>query len=80
VHDQLYIPLGDADDEEVLLRRRALETNYRYRTNVGVRYTFGSVFQQRRKSAPGWLIGERKRLRRGISPELSRPQPDRSRR
>lgn len=44
VHDQLYIPKGDADDEEVLLRRRALETNYRYRTSIGIRYTFGSVY------------------------------------
>jgi hypothetical protein len=44
VHDQLYIPKGDADDEEVLLRRRALETNYRYGTSVGIRYTFGSIY------------------------------------
>ncbi|HSJ24098.1 MAG TPA: hypothetical protein VK929_05465 [Longimicrobiales bacterium] len=44
VHDQLYIPKGDADDEDVLLRRRALETNYRYRTSIGLRYTFGSIY------------------------------------
>lgn len=44
VHDQLYIPAGDLDDEEILLRRQALETNYRYRTSVGIRYTFGSVY------------------------------------
>lgn len=44
VRDQIYIPRGDASDEEVLLRRRALETGYRYRTSVGLRYTFGSIF------------------------------------
>jgi hypothetical protein len=30
VRDQIYIPKGDASDDEVLLRRRALETGYRY--------------------------------------------------
>jgi hypothetical protein len=30
VHDQLYIPKGDATDEEVLLRRRALATDFRW--------------------------------------------------
>jgi hypothetical protein len=44
VRDQIYIPKGDASDEEVLLRRRALETGYRYATSVGVRYTFGSIY------------------------------------
>jgi hypothetical protein len=44
VRDQIYIPKGDATDEEVLLQRRALETGYRYRTSVGLRYTFGSIY------------------------------------
>jgi len=44
VHDQLYIPAGDADDEDILLRRRELETNYRYGASVGLSYTFGSVY------------------------------------
>ncbi|HSJ09586.1 MAG TPA: hypothetical protein VK928_06710 [Longimicrobiales bacterium] len=44
VHDQLNIPAGDADDEEILLRRRALATNYRYGTSIRLRYTFGSVY------------------------------------
>lgn len=44
VRDQIYIPKGDATEEEVLLRRRALETGYRYGTSVGLRYTFGSIF------------------------------------
>ncbi|HSK18219.1 MAG TPA: hypothetical protein VK912_03720 [Longimicrobiales bacterium] len=44
VRDQIYIPKGDATDEEVLLQRRALQTGYRYGTSVGLRYTFGSVY------------------------------------
>lgn len=44
VRDQIYISAGDATDEEVLLQRRALETGYRYRTSVGLRYTFGSIY------------------------------------
>lgn len=44
VHDQIYIPAGDLDNEEILLRRQALATNYRYDMRVGVRYTFGSVY------------------------------------
>jgi hypothetical protein len=44
VRDQIYIPKGDATDEEVLLRRRALETGYRYYSAIGLRYTFGSVY------------------------------------
>ena len=44
VRDQIYIPKGDASDEEVLLQRRALETGYRYGTRIGLRYTFGSIY------------------------------------
>ena len=44
VRDQIYIRKGNATEEEVLLRRRALETGYRYGTSVGLRYTFGSTF------------------------------------
>ena len=44
IHDQLYLPAGDATDEEILLRRRQLATSYRYRFSVGLSYTFGSIF------------------------------------
>lgn len=44
VRDQLYIPGGDLSDEEVLVRRRQLETSYRYFGGVGLSYTFGSIF------------------------------------
>jgi len=44
IHDQLYLRAGAATDEEILLRRRQLATNYRYRFSVGASYTFGSIF------------------------------------
>jgi hypothetical protein len=44
VRDQLYLPKGDASDEDVLLRRRELATNWRYFFNFGIGYQFGSSF------------------------------------
>ena len=42
--DQLYLPRGEATNEEILLRQRQLATGYQYSVNVGVSYTFGSIF------------------------------------
>jgi hypothetical protein len=44
VHDQRYLPAGDASAEEILIRRRQLATDYTYYVSVGLGYTFGSVF------------------------------------
>lgn len=44
IHDQLYLPAGGATDEEILLRRRQLATDYSYYTSVGFSYRFGSAF------------------------------------
>ena len=44
VRDQLYIPARDLTDEEVLLQRRALETNYRWSFSFGITYQFGSIY------------------------------------
>jgi hypothetical protein len=44
VHDQIYLPKGGADPEEVLLRRKAISTNYRYYTSIGLTYSFGSIY------------------------------------
>lgn len=43
IHDQINLPKGDADLEEVLLRRRQLETNYEAGLGFGFRYRFGSL-------------------------------------
>jgi len=44
VNDQLYLPRGDATDDEVLTRQRALATSYRYSGSVGLSFTFGSIY------------------------------------
>lgn len=44
VHDQIYLPKGDASLEDILLRRRKLETTYEINGRVGLRFTFGSIY------------------------------------
>ena len=44
IHNQLNLAKGDADLEEILLRRRQLETNYRGGLFFGLRYRFGSIY------------------------------------
>jgi len=44
IHDQLNLPLGDYSDEDILLRQRQLQTGFRYWGNVGITYTFGSIY------------------------------------
>lgn len=44
VHDQIALPRGPASEEDVLLRRRQMETDYQYSFSLGLSYTFGSIF------------------------------------
>jgi hypothetical protein len=44
IHDQLYLPRGDASVEDVLLQRRKLATTYEFEGNAGFRFTFGSIY------------------------------------
>ena len=45
VHDQLYVEGEEGlSDEEILLRLRALQTSYEFDTRIGLRYTFGSIY------------------------------------
>ena len=44
VRDQVYLPRRGASDEEVLLQQRDLLTDFEYRLNVSLSYTFGSIF------------------------------------
>lgn len=44
VQDQLYLPRGEASNDEVLTRQRALATAYRLSASVGISFTFGSIF------------------------------------
>jgi len=42
--DQLSLPMRDATAEEVLLRRRELESQYSYYTSMGFSYSFGALY------------------------------------
>ncbi len=44
VGKQITLPLAGASLEEVLLRRRQLETSYNYYAFFGISYSFGSIF------------------------------------
>jgi hypothetical protein len=44
LRDQLYLPRGNLSDEERLLRLRQLATSYNYFVQVGLSYSFGSIF------------------------------------
>lgn len=44
IHDQLSLIKGGATTEEILLRRKELETQYSYFTSIGLSYTFGSIY------------------------------------
>ena len=44
IHDQLFLVKGETNVEEVLLRRRQLETSYDYFFSIGLSFTFGSIY------------------------------------
>jgi hypothetical protein len=44
VHDQLSLVKGGATTEEILLRRKQIETQYYLFTYLGITYTFGSIY------------------------------------
>ena len=44
IKDQLNLPRGNVSTEDLLLRRRELQTNYMGRISVGLSYMFGSMY------------------------------------
>ena len=44
VRDQLSLARGDATDDEILLELKQLATDYTYNLQIGLNYTFGSIF------------------------------------
>lgn len=44
VRDQLSLSNEGATEEEVLLHRKEIATDYDYRFSIGFRYTFGSIY------------------------------------
>jgi len=44
IRDQIYLPLAELSDEDVLLGRRQLQTNSRLSINTGFSFRFGSIY------------------------------------
>jgi len=44
IHDQLNLPKGDASEQDVYTRQIALKTGYSYSFQVGLSYSFGSIY------------------------------------
>lgn len=44
VKDQIFLPLEDIPEEEILLARRAIGTEFQYSLNFGFTFRFGSIF------------------------------------
>ncbi len=44
IHDQMYLPKGDASLEDLLLKRRKLATTYEINGEIGIRFTIGSIY------------------------------------
>jgi hypothetical protein len=44
IRDQIFLPARDATDEEILLERRALATDFRWEVRFGISFTFGSIY------------------------------------
>lgn len=44
LRDQIYLPAEGASDEEILVQRRQLATGYEYDFGVGLRFRFGSIY------------------------------------
>lgn len=44
IRDQIYLPLADLSDEDILLGRRQLPTDSRLSINTGFSFTFGSIY------------------------------------
>jgi len=44
IRNQLYLPRGEATNEEILVRQRQLATSYQYYISIGFSYSFGSIY------------------------------------
>ena len=44
IHDQLSLAAGDISTEDLLLKRKELQTQYTYFLSIGISYSFGSIY------------------------------------
>lgn len=54
VHDQIWLPQEESDDEEVLLGNKALPTTFDYEVGFGFSYRFGSIYNNIVNPRFGW--------------------------
>ncbi len=44
IHDQLSLPKRKLTEEEIILQKKILSTQYSYYVSIGISYTFGSIY------------------------------------
>jgi hypothetical protein len=44
IHDQLYLPAQGATEAEILLNQKQLASQYKVKLNLGLTYSFGSIY------------------------------------
>ena len=44
IKNQLYLPASELSDEDLLLNVRKLPTSFEFSGNIGIRYQFGSIY------------------------------------
>lgn len=54
VHDQIWLPAQQSDDEEILLGNAALPTSFDYEFGFGFSYRFGSIYNNVVNPRFGW--------------------------
>ena len=54
VHDQIWLPQEESDDEEILLGNKALPTSFEYEVGFGFSYRFGSIYNNVVNPRFGW--------------------------
>lgn len=54
VHDQIWLPQRESDDEEILLGNAALPTSFDYEVGFGFSYRFGSIYNNVVNPRFGW--------------------------
>ena len=54
VHDQIWLPQRQSDDEEILLGNAALPTSFDYEIGFGFSYRFGSIYNNVVNPRFGW--------------------------
>lgn len=54
VHDQIWLPQRQSDDEEILLGNAALPTSFDYEFGFGFSYRFGSIYNNVVNPRFGW--------------------------